>query len=106
MRARCKFSDNLLVTTMDAIKDANGQPDILQVNFRERTVMSHKRSNGFSDGSRYYMLYSDVKNTFFGCQAGLLSSPSTASMRATNSPWVLTPRTRLPSSVSSSAFTR
>ena len=52
MSARGKFLHNLLVTAVDSIKDANGQPGILQVNFVERTVMLHDCSNGFSTGKR------------------------------------------------------
>ncbi len=44
MGACCKFLDDLLVTAVDAIKDANRQPGILQVDFLERTVMLHVRN--------------------------------------------------------------
>jgi hypothetical protein len=44
MRACCKLLDDLLMAAMDAIKDANRQPGILQVNFIERMVMSHIRA--------------------------------------------------------------
>ena len=87
--------DNFLVTSMNAIKDADRQPGIFQVNFFKRTGMLHiykcsqrhpwrwsvsvvafdlsNLSAILVDGRK--MTYSEVKNTFFGCQAGLPSSP-------------------------------
>src|SRR5215211_2905709 len=129
MRACCEFFEYLLVTAMHTVKDTNGQPGILQIGFFKRSVMSHIDINipsavsgagmitlvsfAFTDTllspgdeTAYSLLYSDVKNTFFGCQAGLPSSPSTASISATSSPCVLTPRTRFPMTVSSAALTR
>ena len=47
MSARRNFLYDLLVPAVDAVKDADGQPGILQINFFERAVMSHKCSNGF-----------------------------------------------------------
>jgi hypothetical protein len=39
MSASHKFTDDLLMPAMNAIKDTNGQPGILQGNFIERAVM-------------------------------------------------------------------
>jgi hypothetical protein len=58
MSARREFSYDLLVTAMHAIKDADGQPGILKVNFFERAKMSHtykcsqRRPRRWSDISR------------------------------------------------------
>src|SRR5262245_7826180 len=103
----CQLIDNPLMTTMDAIKDAHGQPGILQSNFIKRAIMLHMAillCSAFYCSLGAYD-YSVVKNTFFGCQAGAPSSPVTHSIKATNSPCVLTPRTRCPIAVSGSAFT-
>src|SRR5215203_1879774 len=41
MSARCQFLDNLLMTQMDAVKDANGQPGFFEINFFKGPVMLH-----------------------------------------------------------------
>lgn len=41
MSACCQFFQDLLVTAMDPIEYANGQPGIIQMYFVERTVMLH-----------------------------------------------------------------
>ncbi len=41
MSASHKPIDDLLMSAMDTIKDANGQPGILEGNFIEGTVMLH-----------------------------------------------------------------
>src|ERR1700690_1714635 len=51
MRARCEFANDLLMTAMDAIKDANRQPAILQVKFFQRMGVDHCKHKGREENS-------------------------------------------------------
>src|ERR1700690_1112036 len=113
MSACCQFFNDLLVTAMNTVKDADRQPAILQIELVEGMGVDHlntRYARGAKDKpiSALVPLYSGSfyeKNTFLGCHSGSSFSPVTKSINATNSPCVLTPRT-IPGWASAAALTR